>query len=45
VLTTSEYRSMLVAAGLADVSITRTAAHGDGVHSAIVQATKPTTAA
>jgi arsenite methyltransferase len=43
VLTIGDYRAMLVTAGLADVSITRTADHGDGVHSAIIQATKPTT--
>jgi SAM-dependent methyltransferase len=41
VLTIGEYRAMLVAAGLVDVAITRTADHGDGVHSAIIQATKP----
>jgi len=44
VLTIGEYRAMLAAAGLVDVAITRTADHGDGVHSAIIQATKPTTA-
>jgi SAM-dependent methyltransferase len=44
VLTVGEYRSVLVTAGLADVAIERTADHGDGVHSAIVQARKPTTA-
>jgi hypothetical protein len=42
VLTIGEYRGMLVAAGLLDAAITRTADHGDGVHSAIIQATKPT---
>jgi len=41
VLTLGAYQSMLAAAGLADVSIRRTAEHGDGVHSAIIQATKP----
>jgi SAM-dependent methyltransferase len=40
VLTIGEYRARLVAAGLVDVSITRTADHGDGVHSAIIQASK-----
>jgi ubiquinone/menaquinone biosynthesis C-methylase UbiE len=44
VLTVGDYRSLLVAAGLTDVSIERTADHGEGVHSAIVQATRPTTA-
>ncbi len=43
VLTIGDYRAMLVAAGLVDVAITRTADHGDGVHSAIIQATKPIT--
>ena len=43
VLTIGEYRSMLSAGGLVDVSIERTADHGEGVHSAIIQATKPTT--
>ena len=42
VLTISECRSLLVAAGLVEVAIERTADHGDGVHSAIIQATKPT---
>ena len=44
VLTTSEYRAVLVAAGLVDVSIERTADHGAGVHSATIQASKPPTA-
>ena len=44
VLTIGEYWAMLVAAGLVHVSIERTADHGDGVHSAIVQATKPAAA-
>ena len=42
VLPIVEYRGLLVSAGLIDVSIERTADHGDGVHSAIIQATKPT---
>ena len=41
VLTIGDYRSMLTAAGLVEVSIERTAGHGDGVHSAIIRATKP----
>lgn len=40
-LTDDEYRDMLSAAGLVDVTLTRTVDHGDGVHSAIIQATKP----
>jgi SAM-dependent methyltransferase len=38
-----EYRAGLEAAGLADVSIEFTHAVGDGVHAAIVRATKPAT--
>ena len=41
VLTIGEYRRRLLAAGLVDLSFERTADHGDGVHSAVVQATKP----
>ncbi|MEQ4717670.1 arsenite methyltransferase [Nonomuraea sp. B19D2] len=41
-LPVGEYRALLVAAGFIDVRITLTAGHGDGVHSAIVQAVKPT---
>jgi arsenite methyltransferase len=40
-LAMSEYRSGLEAAGLADVSIDCTHAVGDGVHAAIIRATKP----
>ncbi|MFG1708384.1 arsenite methyltransferase [Nonomuraea sp. M3C6] len=36
-----EYRELLGAAGFVGVRITLTADHGDGVHSAIVQAVKP----
>ncbi|WP_283136018.1 GNAT family N-acetyltransferase [Rhizohabitans arisaemae] len=35
------YRTLLAAAGFVKVAITLTAGHGDGVHSAIVQAVKP----
>lgn len=41
VLTVSEYQSVLTTAGFVDVSIERTTDHGDGVHSAIIQAAKP----
>ena len=44
VLTIGEYRRLMVAAGLVDVSIERTAHHGAGVHSAIIRASKPTAA-
>lgn len=44
VLSVGEYRGMLSAAGLVEVSVTRSADHGDGVHSAIIRATKPITA-
>jgi len=44
VLTISEYQNVLATSGFAGVSIERTADHGDGVHSAIVQATKPAAA-
>jgi arsenite methyltransferase len=40
-LSFSEYRAGLGAVGLVDVSITATHAVGDGLHGAIVQATKP----
>ncbi|MEU1387808.1 MULTISPECIES: GNAT family N-acetyltransferase [unclassified Nonomuraea] len=40
-LTVQEYRDLLVAAGFVQIAITLTADHGDGVHSAIVQAVKP----
>ena len=43
-LPVSEYRDGLHAAGFVEVSITFTNAVGDGVHSAIVQATKPANA-
>jgi L-amino acid N-acyltransferase YncA/SAM-dependent methyltransferase len=41
-LPASEYRELLAAAGFVGIRITLTAGHGDGVHSAIVQAVKPT---
>jgi ubiquinone/menaquinone biosynthesis C-methylase UbiE len=37
----TEYRDLLVAAGFADVSVTPTHAVADGMHAAIVRATKP----
>ncbi|GAA4923763.1 L-amino acid N-acyltransferase YncA/precorrin-6B methylase 2 [Nonomuraea thailandensis] len=40
-LSVQEYRDLLVAAGFVQIVITLTADHGDGVHSAIVQAVKP----
>jgi ubiquinone/menaquinone biosynthesis C-methylase UbiE len=40
-LTIGEYRSLLLAAGFVGTSITATIRHGDGIHSAIIQATKP----
>jgi len=40
-LTTGEYRDLLLAAGFVGTSITATISHGDGIHSAIIQATKP----
>ncbi|MEV5893698.1 methyltransferase domain-containing protein [Nonomuraea fuscirosea] len=40
-LPVAAYRDLLAAAGFAGVRITLTADHGDGVHSAIVQAVKP----
>ncbi|GAA3814982.1 hypothetical protein GCM10022226_39760 [Sphaerisporangium flaviroseum] len=43
-LPVAEYRELLAAAGFVSVRITLTAGHGDGVHSAIVQAAKPAAA-
>ncbi|WP_084962749.1 GNAT family N-acetyltransferase [Thermoactinospora rubra] len=40
-LTVEEYRDLLRRAGFAGIAIRLTADHGDGVHSAIVQAVKP----
>ncbi|WP_433500718.1 GNAT family N-acetyltransferase [Sphaerimonospora sp. CA-214678] len=40
-LTVEDYRDLLCRAGFVGVTIRLTADHGDGVHSAIVQATKP----
>ncbi|MFG1946326.1 GNAT family N-acetyltransferase [Nonomuraea sp. NPDC048826] len=40
-LTVAAYRRLLAAAGFTGVRVTLTAGHGDGVHSAIVQAVKP----
>ncbi|GAA0408620.1 hypothetical protein Acor_71580 [Acrocarpospora corrugata] len=40
-LTVQKYRDLLLAAGFVGASITKTADHGDGVHSAIIQARKP----
>ncbi len=40
-LTISEYRDLLLAAGFVATSITATVSHGDGIHSSIIQATKP----
>ncbi|GAA3621669.1 hypothetical protein GCM10022419_129180 [Nonomuraea rosea] len=40
-LAVAEYRRLLAAAGFTGIRITLTAGHGDGVHSAIVQAIKP----
>jgi SAM-dependent methyltransferase len=40
-LTGPEYEHLLVAAGFADVTITSTSQAADGLHSAIIQATKP----
>jgi SAM-dependent methyltransferase len=42
-LTQSQYERLLTAAGFADVSITSTGQAADGLHSAIIQATKPRT--
>ncbi len=39
-LTVSEYRALLLAAGFVEISITFTIDYGDGIHSAIIQATK-----
>ena len=38
--TMSEYRDLLEAAGFSAITLTTTANHGDGIHSAIIQATK-----
>ncbi|MEU8204970.1 arsenite methyltransferase [Streptosporangium sp. NPDC049046] len=40
-LSVAEYRQLLLETGFVGASITLTADHGDGVHSAIVQAIKP----
>lgn len=40
-LTRAEYLRILCDLGFTDATVTFTANHGDGVHSAIVQATKP----
>jgi len=40
-LTFAEYRAGLDAVGLTDVAVTATHAAGDGLHGAIIQATKP----
>ncbi|MEV6867846.1 GNAT family N-acetyltransferase [Streptosporangium subroseum] len=40
-LTLEEYRDLLRQAGFVDILITLTVDHGDGVHSAIVRASKP----
>ena len=40
-LTQAEYQRLLTAAGFADVTITSTSQAADGLHSAIIQATKP----
>jgi SAM-dependent methyltransferase len=40
-LSFGEYRAGLEAAGLVDISVTATHAVGDGLHSAIIRATKP----
>ena len=42
-LTQPEYELLLIAAGFADVTMTSTSRAGDGLHSAIIQATKPAT--
>jgi arsenite methyltransferase len=42
-LTSSEYEAGLAAAGFADVSVAFTHQVGDGLHSAIIRATKPAT--
>ncbi|HEY2078313.1 MAG TPA: methyltransferase domain-containing protein [Streptosporangiaceae bacterium] len=40
-LTQPEYQRLLAAAGFADITITSTSAAAEGLHSAIIQATKP----
>ncbi len=42
-LTQAEYERLLAAAGFADVSITSTSQAAEGLHSAIIRATKPVT--
>src|SRR6266851_1412724 len=42
-LTQPEYERLLIAAGFSDVTITSTDQAADGLHSAIIQATKPAT--
>jgi SAM-dependent methyltransferase len=42
-LSTAEYEAGLTAAGFADISVSFTHQVGDGLHSAIIKATKPTT--
>ncbi|WP_188197658.1 arsenite methyltransferase [Nonomuraea sp. SYSU D8015] len=44
-LSFTEYRTGLTAAGFTDVSITSTHEVGDGLHAAVIRATKPVTAA
>ena len=44
-LTQPEYERLLTAAGFADITITSTSQPADGLHSAIIQATKPVNAA
>ncbi|PWK89501.1 hypothetical protein C8D88_102775 [Lentzea atacamensis] len=44
-LTFTEYRNGLAAAGFTDIEVTPTHEVGDGMHSAIVRATKPADAA
>jgi SAM-dependent methyltransferase len=43
-LTQSEYERLLIAAGFADITITATSPVAPGLHSVIIQATKPLTA-
>lgn len=40
-LTQPEYKRLLVSAGFSDATITSTSQAADGLHSAIIQATKP----
>jgi hypothetical protein len=39
-LTIGAYHGLLIAAGFVGISITATIGHGDGIYSAIIQATK-----